>query len=127
MTICQTIAIDFEDEMTKTRKLLERVPMDDRHQDYKPHEKSMPLGKLAMHVAGLPGWAKLALDSDLFVLPLDFKPDTADSTEALLAMFDKAVAEGRAAIAGGTDAEMEKDWTFKYGDVFSMTEGRKTV
>jgi len=127
MTTCQTIAIDFDDEMKNTRKLLERVPLDDVHREYKPHEKSMPLGKLATHVAEIPSWPKLALESELFELPLDFKPRVAVSTAELLEIFDKAVEEGRAVIAKTSDSEMQKNWTFKFGDRFSFTEVRTKV
>jgi uncharacterized damage-inducible protein DinB len=127
MTLCQTLTIDYDEEVTNTRKLLERVPLDDAHRNYQPHPKSMKLDRLATHVAELPGWAKFALESELLQIPLDFKPDIASSTTHLLEMFDKAAADGRAAIAGATDEDMQKNWTFKYGDVFSMTEPRPKV
>jgi uncharacterized damage-inducible protein DinB len=127
MTTCQTIAIDFDEEMQNTRKLLERVPLDDAHRAWKPHEKSMPLDRLASHVAEMPAWAKLALDSELFELQPGFKPRVAASTAELLDMFDKSVEEGRTAINSATDEAMQKDWTFKYGDQFSFTQGRTKV
>ncbi len=40
--------------MPGTRRALERVP--DGHGDWKPREKSMPLGYLAGLVATIPGW-----------------------------------------------------------------------
>src|SRR5580693_4482415 len=126
-TLCQTLTVDYEDEVANTRKLLERVPLDDAHRGYQPHPKSMSLERLATHVAELPGWAKFALESELLELPLDFKPHIAASTAELLEMFDKAAVDGRAAIAGATDEDMEKNWTFKFGDVFSMTEARPKV
>jgi uncharacterized damage-inducible protein DinB len=126
MTTCQTITLDYDDEMKNTRKLLERVPLDDAHRAYKPHEKSMSLDKLATHVAGLPSWPKLALSSELFELQPDFKPAVAASTAELLEIFDKSVEEGRASIAVATEEDMRKDWTFKYGD-FSFTEARTKV
>jgi uncharacterized damage-inducible protein DinB len=127
MNICQTITIDYEEEMKNTRKLLERVPLDDARRSFQPHPKSMSLERLATHVAELPGWAKAALDSELFQLPADFKPHIAASSAELLAIFDKAVDDGRAALAGATDDAMKKDWTFKFGDVFSFTETRPKV
>jgi uncharacterized damage-inducible protein DinB len=126
MTTAQTLAIDFDDEMKNTRLLLERVPMDDTHRDYKPHEKSMPLGILATHVAGLPSWPKMALDSEVFELQPDFKPRTAMSTPELLEIFDQSVKEGRAALDGATEEDMQKTWTFKYRE-FSTTSGRTKV
>src|SRR5580658_8612016 len=113
MTICQTITVDYEEEVKNTRKLLALVPMDDAHRNFQPHPKSMTLDRLATHVAELPGWAKYALESELLELPLDFKPHIAASTAELLEMFDKAAEEGRVAISGATDEDMLKNWTFK--------------
>jgi uncharacterized damage-inducible protein DinB len=127
MTTCQTLTVDYEEEVKNTRKLLALVPMDDAHRNFQPHPKSMTLDRLATHVAELPGWAKYALESELLELPLDFKPHIAASTAELLEMFDKAAEEGRVAIAGATDEDMQKNWTFKFGDVFSMTEARPKV
>jgi uncharacterized damage-inducible protein DinB len=127
MTTCQTITVDYEEEMKNTRKLLERVPLDDAHRNFRPHPKSMSLERLATHVAELPAWPKLALASELFELPLDFKPRIAASTAELLEIFDRSVEEGRAAIAGATDEDMQKSWTFKFGDFFSFTEIRPKV
>jgi uncharacterized damage-inducible protein DinB len=127
MTICQTITLDYDDEMTNTRKLLERVPLDDAHRNYKPHEKSMALDRLATHVAEIPGWPKMALDSELLELQPGFKPHIAASTAELLEIFDASVEKGRAAIAGATDEAMSKNWSFRYGDQFSMTNPRTTV
>jgi uncharacterized damage-inducible protein DinB len=127
MTTCQTITLDYDDEMTSTRKLLERVPLDEAHRGYKPHEKSMSLERLATHVAQLPSWPKMALASQLLELKPGFKPSIAASTKELLEIFDKSVEEGRASITSATDSEMQKDWTFKFGDQFSFTQVRTKV
>jgi uncharacterized damage-inducible protein DinB len=126
MTTCQTITIDYEEEIKNTRKLLERVPLDDAHRGYKPHPKSMPLERLATHVAELPSWPKLALASELFELEPGFKVHVAASTPELLEIFDKSAEEGRTSLARATDEDMKKHWTFKYGD-FSFTEARPKV
>jgi uncharacterized damage-inducible protein DinB len=127
MTLCQTITVDYEDEIRNTRKILERVPLDDAHRGFKPHPKSMSLERLATHVAEIPGWPKLALASELFELQPGFKQRIATSPEELLEIFENAVEEGRAAIAGATDEEMGKNWTFKYGDFFSFSDPRPKV
>lgn len=127
MTLCQTLTLDYDQEVQNTRKLLERVPLDDAHRNFQPHPKSMPLDRLATHVAELPGWPKLALDSELVEMQPGFKPRIAASTEELLRIFDKAVEEGRTAISGATDEAMQKNWTFRFGEVFSMTEPRPNV
>ena len=127
MTLCETLTLDYESEMKNTRKLLERVSLDDAHRGYKPHEKSMALDGLATHVAGIPGWIKMALDSELLELQPGTKFEIAGSTAELLEMFDKAVKEGRSAIAAATDEDMQKNWTFRFGDQFSMTQIRTEV
>ena len=127
MTTCQAITLDFEEEITNTRKLLERVPLDDAHRNYKPHEKSMSLERLATHVAELPSWLKIALDREVLELQPDFKPHIASSTAELLEILNKGAQEGRAAIAGATDEDMRKDWTFKFGEQFSFTQPRTKV
>jgi uncharacterized damage-inducible protein DinB len=127
MTTCKTITLDYQEEMANTRKLLERVPIDDAHRAYKPHEKSMTFEQLATHVAEMPGWIKMALESELLKIDPPYQPRIAKSTAELLEIFDKAVKEGAAAIDGATDAAMQKNWTFKYGDQFSMTEPRPKV
>lgn len=114
MTVCQSIALDFASEMTNTRKLLERVPLDDAHRGFRPHPKSMPLDRLATHVAELASWPKMALEQEELDLQPGYKPRVAASTEELLAIFDTAVAEGRAAIDNATDDDMRKTWTFKF-------------
>jgi uncharacterized damage-inducible protein DinB len=128
MTTCKTITLDFQEEMANTRKMLERIPLDDAHREFKPHEKSMPIDRLATHVAEMPGWIKMALESELLHLkPEDYKPHIAKSTPELLEIFDNAVKEGAGAIEGATEADMQKNWTFKWGDQFAMTEPRPKV
>jgi uncharacterized damage-inducible protein DinB len=114
MTTCQTITLDFEEEMKNTRKLLERVPLDDAHRDYKPHPKSMALDRLATHVAELPNWVKTVLDTDVMEMEPGFKPQIAATTAELLEIFDKSAAASRAAIDKATDESLPKEWSFKF-------------
>jgi uncharacterized damage-inducible protein DinB len=111
---------EFDEEMKNTRKLLERVP--DGKFDYKPHEKSMELGRLASHVAELPGWVKETMTLELLVIQPGQQPFWAKSRQELLEAFDKNVAAGREKLAAATDADLQKTWTLKFGDrtVFSM-------
>ena len=67
MSISQSLLPELDQEIAKTRKTLERVPMD--RFDWKPHEKSMAFVGLATHIANLPSWTVLAIKRDRF----DFK------------------------------------------------------
>ncbi len=115
---------EFDEEMAHTRKSLERVPEDKLN--WKPHEKSTPMGRLAVHLALLPSWAKTTIEQDSFdIQPPGASPyqmPTANSRKEILAMFDKNVTEARAAIAKASDAHMAKTWTLLYSGktVFSM-------
>src|SRR3569833_2557840 len=107
-TLAQTNTLEFEEEMKSTRKLLERVPLDDAHREYKPHEKSMPLNRLASHVAELPSWQKMALDTEVFDLPQGFKPVVAGSSAEQLEKYDKKNTNTRSALAAATDEALTK-------------------
>lgn len=118
MTIADMLLPEFDQEMANTRKTLERVPIDKR--DWKPHEKSMPLGRLAQHVAEMPGWTAFTLNSEsLDLAPPGGEPfqpaPIPETSEALLAMFDKNVSEARAAIAAATDEQMARNWSLLMG------------
>lgn len=111
MSISEMLLPEFDEEMKNTRKLLECVP--DGNFDYKPHEKSMQLGRLATHVAELPSWATTTLTTE--VLSLDeFKPTIFTTKDELLAAFDKNVAAAREKIAAASDADWQIIWSMKF-------------
>ncbi len=120
MTISEMMLPEFDQEMANTRKLLERVPEDKLA--WKPHEKSMALGRLASHVAELPGWAVNTIRQDSLNITPDFKPTVASSRKELLEIFDKNAVEARQAIAGASDAHLQKIWSLQFDGktVFSM-------
>lgn len=124
MKISQMLLPEFDQEMMSTRKLLACVP--DDKLDFKPHEKSMALGRLAGHVAELPGWAvnAISLDSlDITPKPGEgFKAYAAPSREDLLKTFEKNVAEAHSAIAGASDEHLGKIWKliFQGKEVIAM-------
>lgn len=114
MTIAQSLLPEFDKEMTTTRKLLERVP--EANAAWKPHEKSMPLGKLAVHVASIPNWIPRIEQFDVFD-PATQKIATADftATAALVEMFDRNVAAAREALLKLDDKRMMETFTFQRG------------
>jgi uncharacterized damage-inducible protein DinB len=120
MPLVDALLPEFDHEMTVTRKLLERVP-DDRL-DWKPHHKSYSLGHLAQHVATIPMWGGVALsESELDVAgspPLEPLTSRAD----IVALFDRHVAQTRAALVGKSDAELMAPWALKREGhvIFSM-------
>ena len=104
---------EFDHEMANTRKTLERVP--EAKFDWKPHPKSMAMGRLAQHLATLPQWGLMTINQDSLDLapggvPVP-QPAQVTTTAELLEMFDKNVAASRAAMAGVSDEDMMKTWS----------------
>ena len=125
MSISQMILPEWDMEMANSRKLLACVP--DGKFDYKPHEKSMTLGSLAGHVAGLAGWAKETMTLEKLEIEPGYKPHVPATNAELLEMFDKCVASGRAAIAGAADEDYGKPWSLVFGGHMAFTMPRAAV
>ena len=105
---------DLERELAVTRKVLAVVPGEKF--EWKPHAKSMSLGKLAIHVATLPEWMANALAQDV----LDFAnaprpPQEVADNAALMALFEERVKGLKEAVAGFDPQTWEKMWTMKNG------------
>lgn len=128
MAIKEAMLPEFDHEMATTRLLLERAPEDAA--DWKPHERSMSLGQLAIHLAQLPLWAESTLSSDAFDTEVDGadlpRPDF-ESREQLLALFDRNVANARAAIAGTEDGTFMLPWSLKKAGQIVFTLPRAAV
>lgn len=115
---------DFDQEMETTRRMLERVPSD--RGEWKPHEKSFPLGHLAQLVAGMPFWIAQTLrnpDLDLSANP----GYTMEKTETLLGVFDKGVREARQALEEVVGGALDEPWSLKMGDQVLFTQPRAEV
>jgi hypothetical protein len=130
MGLSNALLPEFDNEMKNTRKTLERVP-DDRF-DWKPHEKSTAMGGLAGHLANLPSWGSLAVDSDSFDLAPGGQPVKTPPLSAgkdVLSKFDQNVAATRAAIAGASDEELFQtlDVTIKRKHPDDDAEDRSTA
>ncbi len=103
---------ELEHEFTKTRRVLEAVP--DGHNDFKPHEKSMLLNRLAGHTAEFAGFAALilTLPSIDMQTPADPRKILRMETKAkLLADFDELAAGAIAALKNTTDAAFDETFT----------------
>lgn len=120
MALRDTILPEFDHEMATTRRTLERIPED--KPDWKPHEKSMSMGRLAGHLAELPSFVGTALRDDSFNIrpaggnPSSRKPLFMTSRKQLLEDFDRNVAELRATLASASDETLMKTWTLFAGD-----------
>ncbi len=122
----QALIAELKMESATTRKLLACVPAEKN--DYKPHDKSMALGRLASHVAELPGWITMTLQTpELDLLAREFKPLHNPTNEELLGLFDSCVAGAIAALENATDADFDAMWTLRRGEHVIMTLPKKVV
>ena len=122
MSIAESLLPEFDREMGLTRRVLERVP--DGQFAWKPHEKSMTLGRLAEHLAELPQWLGVSITESGIDMSTQRPPDyrSPDTRANVLAMFDKNVTQARGALNGRTDAELMAPWTLKNQgkEIFTM-------
>ena len=126
MRICEAVLPEFDQEMANTRKTLERLPEDKLA--WKPHEKSMTMGRLAGHVVELVGWANTTITTDSLNVTMDkYQPIVATSRQQILDLFDKSVKESRAAIEGASDEHMLHPWTLSFNGQTVFTMPRAAV
>lgn len=130
MAIKDALLPEFDHEMAVTRKTLERVPED--KPDYKPHEKSMTMSRLAGHLAELPGFVTMALQNDSFnIRPAgggpSRQPVVMTSRKQLLDEFDKNVANMRDTLSKASDESLMKSWSLLAGDKTILTMPRAAV
>jgi uncharacterized damage-inducible protein DinB len=109
MNLLDQLRLEFDEEMAGTRRMLERVP--EASLAWKPHEKSMALGRLASHVADLPMRGVSIVNFETFVRPAGYKPFLAETSAALLEHFDAAVAQAREALGKLREDQLDAIWT----------------
>lgn len=115
MTIAQSFLPEFDNEMANTRKILERVP--EASFDWKPHEKSMTLGKLATHVAELPSWLTITVTTEeLDLANTEYKSLNASSSQELLNIFDEGVKAAKKTLQQATDEALMQNWKMCNGE-----------
>jgi len=119
MKVNELLLPHYDQEVKNTRRILEVVP-DDKF-SWKPHEKSMSLGRLASHVAELPNFLTTIIQTDGMELTTsNMKPFSPANRAEMLAGFEERASEGRKAIANSSDEHLAKSWrlTWKGQEVF---------
>jgi uncharacterized damage-inducible protein DinB len=118
--IATALIAEMEHEAAVTRTCLERVPTEKF--DWKPHEKSMPFGRLASHIAEMFGWTPSTMDlAELDFSKMDYKPFEPKTTDDLLEFFDKHVAEAITTLKNSPDERFMENWTMRNGEQVYFT------
>jgi uncharacterized damage-inducible protein DinB len=112
MKLTDLFLAQLDGEAPRTRRALERVP--EGRDDWKPHEKSMPLGRLAMLVARMPSWTSLIVKKDELDLNppggSNISPQSLRTSHELVQAHDEGVAEARNVLTGTTDEHLMTPW-----------------
>jgi len=124
MSIAETILPEFDQEMSTTRKVIERVPTEKGQ--FKPHPKSFSLGLLTQLISGMPGWITNAVTETSLNLA-EYKGYSYEKTDDLLRQFDKHVGEARKALASAKDSDFAVNWSLKRGDQVFFTAPRGVI
>jgi uncharacterized damage-inducible protein DinB len=113
MSIAQSMLAEFEAQALVTRRFLERLPED--KPTWKPHEKSMSAGQLALHLARVPGAVIQAAQQDS-IQPLDFgNLPQPSSVHEVLTAFEESVATVRKILPHFDDGRMQQTWRIVQG------------
>ncbi|HEV7331115.1 MAG TPA: DinB family protein [Flavisolibacter sp.] len=118
----QALIPEFKYEAVSTRKMLERVPFDKA--DWKPHQKSFTLARLATHVAEIPHWMTVTLTTEeLDFAKGDYQRFTPASKDELMMFFEKSYQEALKNLEAASDETLNGNWTLLNGDhvIFTMT------
>ena len=95
--------------------MLSRIP-EDKYQ-WQPHPKSMTIQRLATHIAELPAWVQMALNTtELDFANNPYKQEVITNNKQLLEYFEKSLASGKTALENATDADLLPNWTLRNGD-----------
>lgn len=122
----EILLAELKREAASTRNLLALVPFDKL--DYKPHEKSMTLKRLSVHLAEITGWWKECLVHDeLDFSKGNFAPKEFNSVEDLLAYHDDLVEKSTKILNEVSDEEFKKPWTMRNGEQIYFTNCKAEV
>lgn len=115
MTLVAQLIAHYQQEANTTRKLLERLPEDKL--SWKPHEKSMTLGRLAMHISELPKWVvAIVRMSEFNFATWVNKPIVGEANKQILEEFETNLAKAIHVLEGATDEQLQSNWKVLRGE-----------
>ena len=128
MSLTQLFLAELEREAPRTRGALTHVPTD--RDDWAPHPKSMPLGRLAGLVATMPSWINLIIEQDELNLTPPEGQGTFQqpATSTLVAVHDGHVQKAREVLSRTTDEFLTTTkWRLLAGGHVVMEQPRHIV
>jgi uncharacterized damage-inducible protein DinB len=119
MSIGETFAKDLEQESHSGRAMLERIPAEKF--DWKPHEKSMPMKRLAGLVADMYGWFQFIIDEPELDFAKGYEQPSPETTDDLVEWMDKKLAAGLKSLREAPDQRFDEEWKLRRGEQVFMT------
>lgn len=123
MSLNTSFIAELKHESALTEKILKLVPLDKA--DWKPHAKSMTIGRLATHIAEIPHWVEVITADEFDFATRPYNPRVASSTAELMEIFQHNNEAAITALQNMSDADFEKTWTVKRGDIVMMQPLKK--
>lgn len=117
MDFQRDLIAEYDRETARTRRMLEAIP-EDVDWTYKPHAKSMTLGRLAGHLTDMTGnWALTTLTKDKLEYPADHKWESyiPASKAELLEKFDRDLPTVQKEVAAISPEKWAQNWQFIFG------------
>lgn len=115
MTQIALIEKELGNEAGTTRKMLALVPAEKF--DWKPHPKSMLMMNLATHIAELPGWISMVLNTnELDFAVNEYKPTIVKDSAELMELFEKTMEDAGAQLAKAKEESLEHSWVLRNGE-----------
>jgi uncharacterized damage-inducible protein DinB len=128
MTLTELFLAELDREAPRSRRVLEQIPPG--RDDWKPHPKSMPLGRLAGLVASMPSWVSMIIERD----DLELNPAAGQgqyqqpAMDQLIAVQEEHVAKARAALRGTSDDYLlNTNWKLLFSGKVVMEAPRHVV
>lgn len=113
MSLAEKLLPEFDEEFASTRRFLALVP--DDKLTWKPHQKSMEMGRLAWHLGDFPSWVTDTVKKDSIAFKSEDAAGMRDewmgkTREQTLARFDADLKVARAALAATPDEAWTQQW-----------------
>ena len=125
MRAAEVLLLDFDNAVLNTRRTIERVP--EGKDEWRPHPRSMPLGKLAMHCATLTLFGFYIMEDEAMDIASSTRtqaPLVFTTRDACLASLHESSTKCRASIEAASDAHLAARWRFSFGEHLISEDSR---
>jgi hypothetical protein len=116
MTVRDILLSETQEDFARTRRILERVPTGKL--GWVPHPRSMSLGRLATHLAELPGALRFLHSAEVDISPVGGPPrvpNVLGSTDEIVALFVKNTGAFTEALAAKSEEQLAEPFALLAG------------